>query len=469
MIDQIDNYEVAEHQVFKVDGKYYLFLVKSSALFEMGGESHRLIDAIKKREASYLRSLKGKIKDDLIILKDIGAIQRINEPSHEGAKSREDLPGQSLVSLVCILSGDCNLRCAYCYADHVSYKGKRRGAKEEVIYRGVDFLLEEGGGNREVNLTFFGGEPLLNFPVLKSALKYARRKAREKQRNIGFSLTTNATLLTEDIISFLDDEGVSITVSIDGSGHIHDAVRKYPDGRGSYDVILNNLQRLFKRYRRKPVNARVTVVHGQVNIKDIFSHLSKIGFKDIGFSPVSTDNPLYSLTGNDLDIFTGYFGELSEDYLKRAINGEKFGFSNLSNLLKLIHEGTNKNYPCGGGLGLMGMGIDGELYVCHRFINNSRFYLGNIKEGIDRNIQRDFFNKMHLNKKILCQDCWARYLCGGGCYYEIELQSKGFEVPPTKYCKWLKEWFVRGVEVYIRIMQSNPDFIKRVIDSSIYC
>lgn len=457
-------YKITENKIFNLDGKHYLFLVNSSALFEIENQTRQLLDKISQDEDGFSTTC-NYFETELSSLENIGAVRRIN-PS-QSVSTKTVIPTEPLSSLICILSGDCNLRCSYCYADHGTYKHGKTLAKEETVLKGIDFLFKESVG-RDMALTFFGGEPLLNFPVLKTAIKYAKSKATRMKRKIGFSMTTNATLLNEDIISFLLDEGVAITVSIDGTRNMHDHGRKFPGGGGSYDTVMEKLEKLFKRSGGKAINARVTVVHGQANIIEAFSHLSSVGFKNIGFSPVSSTDPIYALTDDDLDAFTDGFAKLACKFLSSASEDRLLGFSNLTHLVQLLHDGINRQYPCGGGLGLMGMDTDGRLYVCHRFIRNRKFLIGDISRGIDKAFQKDLLNTLNIENKSLCRACWAKYLCGGGCYYEIDLKGGGLTNPPVEYCKWLLKWFTLGMEVYIRIMRDNPNFIRK-LDNSINC
>lgn len=471
-------YGIAEQHHFKIEKEDYILCVSNSALFESGKVVNAIIDAFDGKDtitfSRLVESIDGKIslkeiEEGVSELIKIQLIQPVDKFTETPTIRTKISPEQPVGTLVCILSKNCNLNCGYCYAERKGDKETDPFMGEEIALHAIDFLLENSGQNKVVFLTFFGGEPLLNFPVIKSMASYGKKRAGETGKRINFSMTTNATLLTKEIIDFLNHESIGITISIDGSKETHDRIRKNSDGRGSYEIVKKNVSELFRLYKNKPIRARVTVTRGAVNIKDIFFHLREIGFHEIGFSPVSTANERYALSEEDMRAFTWGFHELAELYVERAVNNENLGFSNLSNVLKQIHDGINKPYPCGGGVGLMGLDINGDLYVCHRLMGRKEFLLGNLRDGIDRERQTEFLSMAHLKRKEECQGCWARFFCGGGCYHETVVRNGTVTEPPLHYCKWLRQWIEIGLKAYVRISEDNPSFIKRSIDGELIC
>ena len=208
----------------------------------------------------------------------------------------------------------------------------------------------------------------MNFPLLKEVVTYANEKAKEQGRNIDFSLTTNATLLTPTIIQFLSENHIGVTVSMDGPKEMHDQLRVFANGKGSYDDIEPKVRALIENHRTRPITARVTLTSGVSDVIRIFRHLKQdLGFHEVGFAPVtSSPNQLYSIGQKGMDGMLEQFHVLADEYLEYAVRGEAHGFSNVSDTLAELCQGVNKSHPCGAGLGLLGVGPSGDLAPCHR-------------------------------------------------------------------------------------------------------
>ena len=247
-------------------------------------------------------------------------------------------------------------------------------------------LFAESGERRGVHITFFGGETLMNFPLLERVVEYANQQAAALGRSIDFSLTTNATLLTPAIIQFLSDNRIGVTVSMDGPPEMHDALRVFANGRGSYDIIAPKVRELLAAHRTRPIAARVTLTSGVTDVGRIYRHLKHdLGFHEVGFAPVTTSpDRLYAIGERGMDDVFEQFRVLAGEYLEFALRGELHGFSNVSDTLAELYQGVNKSHPCGAGLGLMGVGPSGDIAPCHRFVDSDTHALGNIATGIDR-------------------------------------------------------------------------------------
>src|SRR5580693_7072762 len=284
----------------------------------------------------------------------------------------------------------------------------------------VDLLLDHSKGRGSVHITFFGGETLMNFPLLKQVVTYATERAVEQGRNVDFSLTTNATLLTPAIIEFLSENKIGVTVSMDGPPDLQDKMRVFSNGRGSYDIIAPRVKALIANHRTRAITARVTLTSGVTDVVRIYRHLKNdLGFHEVGFAPVTTSpDRLYSINERGMDGVLADFHVLAEEYLQYALRGEMHGFSNVSDTIAELCQGVNKSHPCGAALGLMGVGPSGDIAPCHRFVDSDTHSLGNIATGVDRAKQADFLSRGHINGKYDCHTCWARPLCAGGCHHE---------------------------------------------------
>ena len=305
-------------------------------------------------------------------------------------------------------------------------------------------------------------------PAYPSAVRhtpppYASKRAEEQDRHIDFSLTTNATLLTPAIIEFLSENRIGVTVSMDGPKAMHDHLRVFADGRGSYDIIEPRVRALIQNHRTRPITARVTLTAGVSDVIRIFRHLKQdLGFHEVGFAPVTTSpNQLYAIGPSGMDHVLEQFHTLADEYLAYALRGEAHGFSNVSDTLAELCQGMNKSHPCGAGLGLLGVGPSGDIAPCHRFVDSDAHALGNVSTGINREKQADFLRRGHIKSKYDCHTCWARPLCAGGCHHEAFVRYGDTGHPNLHYCDWIRDWTNTCLEIYGAIAAKNPAFLQQ--------
>jgi len=368
-------------------------------------------------------------------------------------------------SLVLNVANDCNLGCSYCFAAQGDYGAPRQMMDETTARRSVDFLLRNSGDSDSVTLVFFGGEPLMNLPLIRRLVAYANDAGEKAGKKVEFSVTTNATYLTPEVIKFLSESEIGVAVSIDGPKKYHDLRRTYKSGLGSYDMIHPRVLDLLRNHKTRRVAARATLTHGVTAVEECFWHLKEMGFHEVGFAPVtSADRDDYALTPSELWEIMGAFRRLSQLYVEKAAANEYLGFSNLSNLLSELQAGIVKTYPCGAGLGLLGVGAKGDLYLCHRFLESPEHRLGSVYDGLDLDKQADFLEKAHLSHKAPCQTCWVRHICSGGCHHEAHARYGDLYHGNPHYCEWIRTWIDMGLECYAEITEKNPAFFERVIE-----
>jgi uncharacterized protein len=370
-----------------------------------------------------------------------------------------------LTTLVLNVTSKCNLACTYCYEygeDRVVEPSKKpRFMTEDTARQSVDFMFAEAGDNKTVHLTFFGGETLLNYKVLRSALTYARERAATLGKEVDVSLTTNATLLRDEVIDWIVDNDVGVTVSIDGDREQQNQHRVFHNGKGSYDVVRPHIESLLKKHRRRPVGARVTLTRDNLDVIGIFRHLrGELGFWEVGFAPVTTSwRRDYAIEEAGFEQMLFAFQTLAREYLAYCLEGKHHGFSNVRDTVEEIHKGMSKAYPCGAGLGLLGVATDGDVALCHRFAGSDSHKLGTVFDGVDHAVQDDYLMKHHIANKTDCSQCWARPICAGGCYHEAATRYGSTEKPNLHYCEWIRRWTHTCLEVYGTLAERKPEFL----------
>jgi len=464
---------LGEFHRFKASNRRFLYLVPAGAIFELDSASETVIDRLSERELPIERLAsdlteggmpRKEARELLTELLQTGVIVNGSRPTEAPQNPPPDFP---LQTLVLNLTNQCNLSCQYCYeygADKLATpEGKPKFMDVETAKASVDFLLAQSAGRRTIHITFFGGETLMNFPLLKQVVAYANQLAQAKARTIDFSLTTNATLLTPAIIDFLSENRIGVTVSMDGPKELHDRLRVFANGRGSYDIIEPKVRALIENHRTRPITARVTLTSGVTEVVKIFRHLKQdLGFHEVGFAPVTTSpNQLYAIGRGGMDRVLEEFHFLAGEYLECALRGEMHGFTNVSDTLAELHQGVNKSHPCGAGLGLVGVGPSGDIAPCHRFVDSDTHALGHISTGIDREKQADFLRRGHIDSKYDCQICWARPLCAGGCHHEAFVRYGDTGHPNLHYCDWIRDWTDTCLQIYGAISAENPRFLDR--------
>jgi uncharacterized protein len=372
-----------------------------------------------------------------------------------------------LQALVLNITNQCNLACTYCYefgADKIATpEGKKKYMTLETAKDSVDFLLEQSGERKAVHITFFGGETLMNFPLLRDVVGYATAKSQAQGRSVGYSLTTNATMLTPEIIAFLNDNEIGVTVSMDGPPDLQDKRRIYKSGKGSYAVVEPRIRALLANHRTRAITARVTLTEGVTDVLRIYRHLKDdLGFHEVGFAPVTADGDRdYTLDSAGMDGVLSQFHLLADEWLEYALDGRMHGFSNVSETIAELIQGANKSHPCGAGIGLLGVSPSGDLSPCHRFTDADTHTLGHISSGVDREKQKDFLDRGHVASKYDCQSCWARPLCAGGCHHEAFVRYGDTGHANLHYCDWIRNWTDRCLQIYGALSARNPEFLER--------
>jgi len=465
-----------EFHPFEARGARYLYMVPSAGIFRMDGPSNAILDTLANGPVSK-GELVGALSEDhgidrvIETIDELTEIHAIGDVTAPKQQVPNDLPPADfpLTTMVLNVTNKCNLACTYCYEygeDKIidTENGKQpKFMSDQTAEESIEFLLAESRGQEVAHVTFFGGETLLNFPVLQKTVAYARRRAAEEGKRIEFSLTTNATLLRPEIIEWLADNQIGVTISIDGPKEVQDGLRVFHNGKGSYDVVQPKIKELLKRHRTRPIGARVTLTQKNMDVLKIFKHLTEeMGFWEVGLAPVTTqDHRDYAITAEGKDDMLRQFEVLAEEWLEAALKDEHHGFSNVKDTLEEIHKGVSKAYGCGAGLGLMGVATDGDVSLCHRFAGSPEHTIGSVTEGVDREKQGKFLTDHHIATKTDCHTCWARPICSGGCYHEAHVNYGDSSLANLHYCTWVRSWTHTCLEIYGALAEKNPKFLER--------
>jgi uncharacterized protein len=346
----------------------------------------------------------------------------------------------------------CNLGCTYCYAQQGDFGGAPKQMPLATALAAVDLLFQEVEPGERVNLTFLGGEPLLNRSVIRAATEAAAGIARDRHVHLTFSLTTNGTLLRPDDAEFFERHGFAVTVSLDGLKEAHDQLRPFKSMQGSFDRIMANVTPLLAAQRRMQVSARVTVTPRNLALQETLDAFVALGFHSVGFSPL-----LASPTGADemalpdLELMLEEMVACGEAFERRMVAGERYPFANMVNAMREIHRGTHRPYPCGAGAGYLGVSADGDLAACHRFVGDEEGAMGTLATGVDRRRQALWLGERHVHRQEPCRSCWARYLCSGGCHHEVIHRGR-----PA--CDFIRGWLHYCLQAYCRLLARRPDY-----------
>lgn len=350
------------------------------------------------------------------------------------------------------VSQACNMSCGYCYADTGKFGGKSRLMSLETARASVDRLFCESDPDIDIVIGYMGGEPLLNRKVIHETTKYAARKAERLKRRIRFSLTTNGTLLQREDAELFSDYPFTVSVSIDGDHKSNDSIRRMNDGSSNLERLSENLD-LFRFYGRPNyLTARATVTPETGELLSILDFILSLGFDEVGFAPVIVSpDPALIFQPEHFALFLTRMIACGEKALKEIIAGRVYPFSNFQTAIYEIHRGSHKPYPCGAGAAYLSANADGELFACHRLIDEPQFAMGNVRTGSDIKARFEHLALNHVDLMEPCRNCWARYLCGGGCYHEVSRRGRDG-------CEYIRGWLDFCLRAYVELSLAKPDY-----------
>lgn len=354
------------------------------------------------------------------------AVSEVEELKKEGLLYTEDeykeyimdfKKRKTVVKALCLhIAHDCNLACKYCFAEEGEYHGRRALMSLEVGKKALDFLIANSGNRRNLEVDFFGGEPLMNWEVVKELVRYGRSKEKEFNKNFRFTLTTNGILLNDEVMEFVNQEMSNVVLSLDGRKEVNDRMRPSRNGKGSYDIIVPKYQRLAESRGHRNYYVRGTFTRNNLDFSKDVLHFADLGFKLMSVEPVvSAEDEEFAIRKEDIPAVCSEYDKLAKEYIKRKKEGNGFEFFHFMIDLEQGPCVAKRLSGCGSGTEYLAVTPWGDFYPCHQFVGEEGFLLGNVEEGITNTGVRDEFKLCNVYAKEKCRDCFARFYCSGGC------------------------------------------------------
>ncbi len=410
------------HQ-YKNNGFNIVLDVNSGAIHVVDDVSY---DVIAVFEGHSLQQVVDELKGKYPIHVIAECYQEIQELAAEGVLFTKDnyeayiidfKKRQTVVKALCLhIAHDCNLACRYCFAEEGEYHGRRALMSFEVGKAALDFLIANSGNRRNLEVDFFGGEPLMNFQVVKDLVAYGREQEKLYDKHFRFTLTTNGVLLNEEVMEFANKEMDNVVLSIDGRKSVNDYMRPFRNGKGSYDLIVPKFKQFADSRNQDKYYVRGTFTHHNLDFSKDVLHLADLGFKQISVEPVvAPDTEDYAIREEDLPQLFVEYDALAAEMVERKKAGKDFNFFHFMIDLEGGPCVAKRLSGCGSGTEYLAVTPWGDLYPCHQFVGNEKFLMGNVYDGVVNTDIRDEFKCCNVYAKEKCRECFARFYCSGGC------------------------------------------------------
>lgn len=324
---------------------------------------------------------------------------------------------QTVVKALCLhIAHDCNLACKYCFAEEGEYHGRRALMSFEVGKKALDFLVANSGNRVNLEVDFFGGEPLMNWDVVKQLVEYGRSLEKANNKKFRFTLTTNGVLLNDEIMEYLNKEMSNVVLSLDGRKEVNDNMRPFRTGKGSYDLIVPKFQKLADSRNQTDYYVRGTFTRDNLDFSEDVKHFADLGFKQMSIEPVvGPEEDPYSIREKDLPQIMEEYDKLALEYIKREKEGNGFNFFHFMIDLNQGPCVYKRLSGCGSGTEYLAVTPWGDFYPCHQFVGDEDFLMGNVDEGIIRDDLVGKFSNCNVYSKEKCKNCFAKFYCSGGC------------------------------------------------------
>ena len=430
---------------FEYRGTYLVLDVESGAVHEVDKPSFDVISAIEQGNAvealPYSRSMIDEIMAEIEELRSDG---QFDSPAPKAPKAYAEF---SPIKSMCLnVAHDCNLRCAYCFAETGEFHGGRMLMPFETAKNALDMLIKRSGSRYHLEVDLFGGEPLMNWEVVKQIVAYGRELEKAHNKHINFTITTNGVALDDEKIDFINREMFNVVLSIDGRREVHDALRVTPNRKGSYDIIVPKAQKLVNLRGEGEHYIRGTYTADNLDFTEDVRALADLGFEQISVEPVvlKPDEP-HAINDSNVDKAIEEYDRLADFVLERRKEGRPFNFFHFYVDMDSSPCLAKRALGCGAGVEYVAVAPNGDIYPCHQFVGDNDFLLGNVlKTDEEGNVPlnneiRQRFASCNIFTKEKCSHCWAKYYCSGGCAANAHKLNGSITEPPEVSCKLLKK------------------------------
>ena len=428
---------------FKQNGLYILLDINSGAVHVVDKMLYDIMDTFDgTNDAEVLHALQtaykaADLREALAELHTLIERQELFAPDIDVPPT---FKSEGLVKSMCLMvAQDCNLRCRYCFADTGDYGGERLLMSEKVGKAAVDYIINHSGPRKHCEIDFFGGEPLMNMPVVKAVTEYVRQREKETGKVFKLTLTTNGMLLHEANRQWLNDNHISLVLSLDGRKEVHDRMRPDAGGHGTYDRVLRNFQQMVHSRNGNNYYLRGTYTKYNMDFTKDVLDMNDQGFDILSVEPVVATDAPYGFTEEDLPRIFAEYDRLTEAYLQRHREGRGFFFFHFNMDLSNGPCVAKRLSGCGAGHEYYAVAENGDLYPCHQFVGRDRYKLGNVFEGVQNQELPRYFRESHVLNKKKCRDCWARFFCSGGCHANADIFHGDIREPYELGCEIQKK------------------------------
>ncbi|MDE6867964.1 MAG: thioether cross-link-forming SCIFF peptide maturase [Clostridia bacterium] len=433
--------------VFNYKDKNYIYDSGSGSLHECDDKT---AEYLKGNQSGLSADEISVIKKDIEALKQKGLLYK-DEVKTYPLKSTE-------VKALCLhICHDCNLRCRYCFADEGAYHSAREFMSEETAKKAIDFLIKNSGKRKVLEVDFFGGEPLMCLPTIKNVVAYARAEGERAGKKFLFTTTTNALLLDDDAIDFFNREMENVVLSLDGRKEVHDAIRKTKNGKGSFDYVIENVKNFVRSRGDKSYYVRGTFTAKNLDFSKDVIFLAENGFDSISMEPVVTEIDDLQIKDEHLPAICAEYENLCDKYLDKYEKGEGFNFFHFNIDLEGGVCLQKRVSACGAGNEYFSVVPNGDIYPCHQFAGEKEFLMGNVFEGeLNKSIREKFANSCLFTREK-CGDCFAKFICSGGCSANNYHFTGDMNTPYPVTCAMMKKRIECGMHALSRKKEINQN------------
>ncbi len=425
---------------FVQNGMYILLDINSGAVHVIDEMIYDIMDYFDgENDTEVINNLSDKYSEGDLqeALSELHSLMDINQLFAPDIAVPPTFKEKGLVKSLCLMTAhDCNMRCKYCFGDTGEYGGERQLMSEEVGKAAVDYIISHSGLRKHCEIDFFGGEPLINMPLVKTVTEYVRKREQETGKVFKLTLTTNGLALHDDNIKWLNDNNISLVLSTDGRKETHDNMRPDCGGQPTYDKIMKNFRKCVDSRHGENYYMRGTYTAENLDFTQDVKAMADAGFDILSMEPVVLKDSPYALTEEMLPEIFAEYDRLTEFYLKRHREGKGFFFFHFNMDLSNGPCVAKRLAGCGSGHEYYAVAANGDLYPCHQFVGRKKYKLGDVFNDLDEGAEEitRYFRESHVLNKDKCKDCWAKFFCSGGCHANADLFNDDIRIPYETGC-----------------------------------